>query len=112
VFDVFLGLMGDSPLTPAGRVQRAGVDYRRLVGRRTLPGQKVEVRLVFEVYRRGAPVDRIEEVSVVGVVDRSQVHGVLAEAGFSVRREFSDYDFTPYHDGDRLLIVEAMCRQP
>jgi SAM-dependent methyltransferase len=109
VFDVFLGLMGDSPLTPAGRVQRAGVDYRRLVGRRTLPDQKVEVRLVFQVYQRGVLVDRIEEVSVVGVVDRSQVHGVLREAGFSVGREFSDYDFTPYRDGDRLLIVEATC---
>jgi len=67
VFDVFLGLMGDSPLTPAGRVQRAGVDYRRLVGRRPLPDQKVEVRLLIEVYQRGVLVDQIEEGSWLGL---------------------------------------------
>lgn len=31
----------------------------------------------------------------------------MAEAGFLVRHEFSDYAFTPYREGDNLLIVEA-----
>jgi SAM-dependent methyltransferase len=108
VFDVFLGLMGDSPITPAGRVQRAGREYRRLVGRRTLPGHQVQVRLIFEVYRNGELVEQIEERSVVGIVDRGQVQDLLSRAGFSVRREFSDYGFTPYRAGDDLLVVDAV----
>jgi SAM-dependent methyltransferase len=108
VFDVFLGLMDDSPLTPAGRVRRADREYRRLVGRRGLPGHQVQVKLVFEVYQNDELIERIEEHSVAGVVDRGQVHDLLSQAGFSVRREFSDYDFTPYRRGDDLLIVGAV----
>jgi len=108
VFDVFLGLMGDSPLTPAGRVQRGGIEYRRLVGRRTLPNDQVEVTLVFEAYRSGVLVEQIEEASIVGIVDRGQLYDLLPQAGFSIRREFSGYDFTPFSDDDGLLIVEAV----
>jgi SAM-dependent methyltransferase len=108
VFDVFLGLMDDSPLTPAGRIRRANREYRRLVGRRTLPGHQVEVKLVFEVYQDDELVEQIEEESIVGVTDRSQVHNLLTQTGFSVRREFSDYDFAPYRPGDDLLIVDAV----
>jgi SAM-dependent methyltransferase len=108
VFDVFLGLMDNCPLTPAGRVQRADREYRRLVGRRALPGGQVQVRLVFEVYENGELAEQIEEHSVAGIVDREQVHDLLSQACFSVRREFSSYDFTPYRAGDDLLIVDAV----
>jgi SAM-dependent methyltransferase len=108
VFDVFLGLMDDSPLTPAGRVQMADREYRRLVGRSTLPGHQVQVKLIFEVYENDELVEQIEEESVAGIVDRGQVQDLLAQAGFSVRREFSDYEFTPYRAGEELLIVDAV----
>jgi SAM-dependent methyltransferase len=108
LFDAFLGLMDDSPLTPAGRVHRAGREYRRLVGRRTLPGHRVQIKLIFEIYRNDELVKRIEQESSAGVVDRDQVHDLLALAGFSIRREFSDYDFTPYRAGDELLVVDAV----
>jgi len=107
VFDVFLGLMGSSPLSPAGEIQRGDRTYRRFVGRRVLPGQKVEVELVFEVYRGAELAERVEQRSVAAITDRDQIHRVLAEAGFSIRREFSDYDFSPYREGDELLILEA-----
>jgi SAM-dependent methyltransferase len=110
VFDVFLGLMDDSPLMPAGLVQGADREYRRLVARRMLPGHRVQVTLVFEVYKNGELVERIEQESIAGITDRGQVHGLLAQVGFSVRREFSDYDFTPYKAGDKLLIVDAVYR--
>jgi SAM-dependent methyltransferase len=107
VFDVFLGLMESSPLSPAGEIQRGKRTYRRFVGRRLLPGRKVEVELVFEVYQGAELLEQVEQRSVAAITDRAQIHQVLAEAGFSVRREFSDYDFTPYREGDELLIVEA-----
>ena len=108
VFDVFLGLMGDSPLSPAGRVKVGTGEYRRLVGGAVLPGQRKETRLIFEIYENGILIDKIEERSLVGITNRQRIHQVLAKAGFAVKREWSDYDFTPYLEGDSLLIVEAV----
>jgi SAM-dependent methyltransferase len=108
VFDVFLGLMEGSPLSPAGEIQRGGRTYRRFVGRRLLPGRKVEVTLVFEVYQGAELLERVEQRSAAAITDRDETHRMLAEAGFSIRREFSDYAFTPYREGDALLVVEAV----
>lgn len=108
VFDVFLGLMGDSPLSPAGRVQAGTKDYRRFVGGKLLSGNKKETQLVFEVYEDGELIERIEERSLVGIINRQGTRQVLGEAGFAVRREWSNYDFTPYHEGDSLLVIEAL----
>ena len=108
VFDVFLGLMGDSPLSPAGTVRIGTKEYRRLVGGKVLPGQKKETQLVFETYEDGDLVERIEEISVVGITNKHEMHHVLAESGFAVRKEWGDYDFTPYQEGDSLLIVEVV----
>jgi SAM-dependent methyltransferase len=107
-FDVFLGLMESSPLSQAGEIQIGNRTYRRFIGRRLLPGRKIEVKLVFEAYEGDELLEQVEQRSVAAVTDRVQVHQVLAEAGFSVRREFSDYAFTPYREGDELLVVEAV----
>lgn len=108
VFDVFLGLMKDAPLSPAGVVKTADQEIRRLVGGRLLPGQKRETLLAFEIYKQGELVSRIEERSLVGITDREKVRSVLERAGFEVKREWGDYNFKPYEAGDSLLIVEAI----
>jgi len=107
VFDVFLGLMKDTPLSPAGRVGVGTRKIRRFVGGKVLPGQKKEVTLVFEVVQDGQIVERIKERGLVGITSRGNVHRALKEAGFEVSREWRDYDFKPYQEGDSLLIVEA-----
>ncbi|MGD1994561.1 MAG: class I SAM-dependent methyltransferase [Anaerolineae bacterium] len=112
IFDVFLGLMKDTPLSPAGVVPTDLGEVRRFVGGRTLSGGKKETRLVFEVYERGTLVERIEERSLVGITNRPAIHGFLERAGFEVRREWGDYDFTPYQEGASLLIVEAVKIEP
>lgn len=108
VFDAFLGLMKDSPLKPAGRVTVGEWEYRRLVGTRVLPERRIEATLVFEICRGGELRERIEQHSWAGITDRKEVHHLLAEAGFAIHREFSDYNFTPYQEGDTLLVVEAV----
>lgn len=110
VFDVFLGLMKNSPLSPAGRVKVGNREYRRFVGGKLLPGDKKETVLIFKVYHDDELVERIEEQSLVGITNRKNIHQVLREAGFRVKREWSDYDFTPYQEGEPLLIVEAAKR--
>lgn len=112
VFDVFLGLMEDSPLKPAGMVQVGPQRIRRLVGGRVLPGQIKETLLVFEVYEDGELVERIEERSLVGITDRQAIHRLLGRAKFEVKREWGQYDFTPFQEGDRLLIVEVVKTGP
>jgi SAM-dependent methyltransferase len=108
VFDVFLGLMVNSLLSPAGSVRVGTKEYQRLVGGKVLPGKKKETQLVFEACEDGELVERIEETSVVGITNKDGIHRVLAESGFVVKREWSDYDFTPYREGHALLVVEAV----
>lgn len=108
VFDVSLESMQDTSLSPAGTVKKNNLEYRRLVGGKLLPDGKKEVLLVFETYESGKLIDRIEERSLVGIIDRDDLHRLLRETGFEVKREFSNYDFTKFQDGDSLLIVEAV----
>lgn len=107
IMDSFLGLMGDSPLTPAGEAVSGDIVYKRLVGGRVLPGGVRETELVFETYREGVLEDRIQVRSLVGVTTRGHIIEILGEAGFRIGGEFGDYDFTSY-DGQGLLIIEAV----
>ncbi len=112
VFDLFLGLMKDATLSPAGSARRGKREYRRFVGGRLLPGGKKETVLVFETYDSGRLIERIEERSLVGVIDREKLHDLLRETGLQVEREFSNYDFADFREGDSLLIVEAIKKKP
>jgi SAM-dependent methyltransferase len=110
VLDVFLALMGNRPLAPAGRVERGAWEYRCFVGSRLINRDCLEVRLVFETYQAGALMERVEEHSLVGIVNRDQVCRLLQQARFDVKREFSGYDFAPFREGDALWIAEAAKR--
>lgn len=108
VFDVFLGLMKNSPISPAGVVEKGLVKYCRYVGGKLLPDGTRETVLIFEIYKAGRLIKRIKEVSLVGVLKREKIHSLLARAGFRVEKEYGAYDFSDYRDGDPLLIVEAV----
>jgi SAM-dependent methyltransferase len=108
VFDVGLGYMKDSPLSSAGSLMHGSKEYRRFVGSRLLPNETMEWLLVFEIYQSGKLVDRIEQTSWAGVIDRPKLHGLLKRAGFEVAREFGDYDFKTFEEGDKILVIEAV----
>lgn len=108
IFDIFLGLMRDSPLSPAGKVTKGDTEYCRFVGNRILPDEKMEVLLVFEIYKAGKLVKRIEERSVAGVIHREKLHLLLKKTGFEIKNEFGNYDFSKFKEGDSLLIIEAI----
>jgi SAM-dependent methyltransferase len=107
IMDSFLGLMGDTPLKPAGEVARDDLVYKRLVAGKVLGDGTRETRLVFETYRDDVLVDRIEVRSLVGVTTRERIHELLAKSGFRVAGEYGDYGCAPY-EGQDLLIVEAV----
>jgi SAM-dependent methyltransferase len=108
IFDVFIGLMKDSPLSPAGKVVIGDTEYRRFVGDRILPDEKMEVILVFETYKKGKLFERIEEKSVVGIIHREHLHNLLEKSEFEVKKEFGNYDFSEFKEGNALLIIEAI----
>lgn len=107
VFDVSLGMMSDQPLASAGKVQLEDGEIHRRLATKVLPEGTLQVTLVFETYRNGKMVERIVQGSIQGIVDRPQIHRLLAEAGFSVENEYADYDFRPYEEGDPILMIEA-----
>jgi SAM-dependent methyltransferase len=106
VFDIFLSLMKETPLSPAGIVRNGEREYRRFMASRSLPGDMQETKLVFETYHRGKLIERVEDCGLVGVIDRARVHLLLEETGFVVRAEFGDYQFSAFQDGE-LMIIEA-----
>jgi SAM-dependent methyltransferase len=108
VFDVSLEPLRDAPLSPAGTAKKGSLEYRRFVGGKLLPDGKKEVHLVYETYESGKLMERIEERSLVGILDRKNLHRLLRKSGFEVKREFSNYDFGRFRNGDSLLIVEAI----
>lgn len=108
VFDIFVGLMHDSELEPAGRVTLDNREYRRFVGSKFLDEKNMEVQLVFEILENDKIIEKIEEYSQVGVIGRPEIHDLLFKTGFKIREEFGNYDFTPYNEDDILLIIEAV----
>lgn len=108
IFDVFLGMMGSAPLSPAGCVRDTGREHRRFVGREVLPGDRVKVDLVYETWQDGELVERFEEVSLVGITSRGEIHVLLETVGLVVAAEYSDYQGTSYREGEDLLIVETV----
>jgi SAM-dependent methyltransferase len=107
VFDVFLGLMKDSPLAPAGEYKRGSTAYRRFVGGNIISKNRKETILIFETYQSGRLRERIEERSLVGIIDYNNLHKLMKKTGFEVKHEFSNWNFTQYKKGDGLLIIEA-----
>jgi SAM-dependent methyltransferase len=107
VFDTFVGPMGDSPLKPAGELTLGDTTYRRQISRHVLPDGKTEMLLVYEALKGGKQVEHIEQRSIASFTDRANIHRLLAEAGFTITREFSAYDFTSYQEGAPDLILEA-----
>jgi SAM-dependent methyltransferase len=111
IFDVFLGLMRDTPLSPAGVSRVGDREIRRFVGGQVLPNRRKETVLVFEIVEQGAVVKRIEERSLVGITSREEIHQLLKLAGFEVRKEWAGYDLKPFQKGEPLLLVEAVKKE-
>jgi len=110
VFDLFVGLMDDSELKPAGDVHAGNRRYRRFVGREIKDENIVEIRIVYEVFEDDRLIDTFEEQPLVGVINRSEIHDLLDRCGFDVVDEFSGYDFRPYTESDDILIIETRKR--
>jgi SAM-dependent methyltransferase len=108
VFDVGLGYMNAGPLKLAGEKVVGDTTYRRFVGRKVIPGRRLEYMLVFEIVKAGRVTERIEQKSLAGIVDRRELHRVIEAANLRVARELGGYGAALYRDGDAILVIEAV----
>jgi SAM-dependent methyltransferase len=107
IFDAFIGLMQEKPLSPAGEVVEGSMTYRRFVGVKRLCEMQLEVQLVFEVMENEFLVERIEEQSFTAVMDREKILRLLEKTGFKVEEEFGNYQRDLFQEGNEILIIQA-----
>ncbi len=107
VFDVFVGLMKDSPLKPAGIFEEEGKSYKRFVKSQLKEEGLMEVTLRYETYINGELVEIIEELSLVSTISKEHLIDLLKSSNFKVKALFGDYRRKPFIEGDELLIIET-----
>lgn len=107
IFDAFIGLMRERPISPAGEVIEGNMTYKRFVGVKLLSEMQLEVQLIYEVIENEILVERIEEKSITGILDRERILALLEKTGFMVEEEFGNYQRDPFQEGDEILIIQA-----
>ncbi len=105
--DSYPGLMSDSPLKLSDEILVEGRRHRRLIGRQIQPDRTVKITLICEIYKADRLEERIEQVSLAGIIELKRICALLNEVGFKVVGEYSDYQLTPYRHGDELLLIET-----
>jgi len=107
IFDIFLGLMKDSSIKPAGIYVNNEKEYKRHVGAKVLEDNKIEVTLIYEIFEKNKLVDKVEEKSFAAILNKDEVIQLVKDIGFEILNMYSNYDFTTFKTGDNILIIEA-----
>ena len=108
IFDVFLGLMKNSPSTLVDKIKKNEKEYHRYIGTKILPQDQISVLLVYKTYKSGLLIETIKQESLAAVITRNKVSQMLAETKYVIINEYSEYTYSSFREGDPLLIVEAM----
>lgn len=107
VFDATVYDFESSDLAKIGSVERDGRRYDRHLAL-TVLDDRVEKRYVNRVFEDGELIEETEQTAVNARLDPSDVRSAVEDAGLTVDAEWSDYERTPFHDGDARLVVEAV----
>jgi SAM-dependent methyltransferase len=107
VFDVFIGLMKDTPLKAAGVFEDEDVSYKRYIGSQLKDNDIIQVLLRYETYVEKKLVEMIEETSLVCKISKDHLTDLLRDSKFQINNIYADYDKRPYSEGDDILIIEA-----
>jgi SAM-dependent methyltransferase len=74
VFDVFIGLMKDSPLSLIDSIKKGELEYQRFIEQKILPKNKINVLLIYKILKKGKIIEEIEQKSSASVITRKNVH--------------------------------------
>jgi SAM-dependent methyltransferase len=105
VFDLFVGLMKNSPLKPAGTVVDRDIQYKRYIGSKILKDGRIEVSLRYEIIKENIITDFVEEISSASIINVNYLIDLLESCKFTIKNVYSSYDRIAYEEGDDLLII-------
>lgn len=104
IFDATVWEYESHALTEAGSVERDGRRYERHVAREVFD-ERVEIRWIYRVYENGELVQEVEQPSTNAVYDVDDVRAAVDDAGLSIDSEWSDFEGTPFEDGEDFRVV-------
>jgi hypothetical protein len=107
IFDVFIESMKDKPLSLVDKIKKKKIKYHRYIGTKILPNNQISVLLVYKTYKAGLLVESIKQRSLAAVITREKIIQLLDKTKFALANEYGDYSFSPFNEGDSLLIIEA-----
>ena len=107
VFDVFVGLMRNSPLKPAGIHKIDSKEIQRFVSSKIMEDKTIKVTLIFKIYEDNKLMEEIEQISYATVIDKKKVMTEVEKAGFQILNLYGNYDFTPFKNDSEILIIEV-----
>lgn len=108
IFDIYIEGMKDSPLSLIDTVKKGDYEHKRFIGTRILPNNTIDVLLIYETFKQGKLIEKIKQQSLAFATTRTEVHHLLEETGFSIQNEYRDFYFSPFREGDSLLVIEAI----
>jgi SAM-dependent methyltransferase len=107
VFDVFIGLMKDSSLKPAGTHKIDSKEIQRFVSSKIMEDETIKVTLIFKIYENNELLEKIEQISYAAIINKKKAIDEVEKAGFKILNLYGDYDFSPFEEDGELLIIEA-----
>jgi len=112
VFDVGLGYMEENnSFRLTDSIKKEEKEYKRFIKREKVGEDKLSLTLKYEIYEQDELINTVEQISEIGIIDRDKLHKLLKETGFEVKKEFGDYKFKPYQEGDSVCVIEAVKKE-
>lgn len=107
IFDVYLGLMEERPLSPAGKVIQGEVEIRRKVGSHVREDGLIDVTLVYETWKGGQLSESVTQHSQAATISYEAVMSALKQTHFETVALFSSFSKHAFTQDSDLLIVVA-----
>jgi SAM-dependent methyltransferase len=104
VFDVHLGLLMERPMRLVDSIKYGDRVIERHIGS-TWDGPFLRTNLKFITYQRDKKTDEKTVESLVSRSSVEEIENLLTRVGFGDISLYNDYQFTPYNQGDSLLVV-------
>ncbi|MHA1983640.1 MAG: class I SAM-dependent methyltransferase [Candidatus Hodarchaeales archaeon] len=109
IFDVYLGLMKDSELKPAGEVTNKDQIIKRFIESQLIENKKMKVTLYYKIYVNDKIIEEHFVKSYVGITNKDEIIKHLKIIGFTIKNTYSSFEFEPFDSDSNLLIL--VCRK-
>jgi len=107
IFDVFLGLMKEKSWIVAGVKEQDGKTIKRLIKTDRKKNNILQVTLKYQVYQNDIKITEDIQHSHAAITTLEEIEELLSRVGLRITNKWGSYQYTPFIEGDKLLILEA-----